>query len=697
MSFGIGGFGGGGGSASHVTGTLSGQMVTTADHSFGTALQSVGGGGGSGGLNVTGGVTLTASSSAAATIGLGLGGFGGSGGSAGNVDGSITGLYFTTGYNSDAILAQSVGGGGGRGGLNISGGLTVGGGTAGTATIGIGGFGGGGGNAGNVSLTRVGDTRTTGGNSDGIVVQSLGGGGGAGGVNISGGISASTGGSAGNFGFGLGGFGGAGGNAGTATANITGNVFATGFVSDLIGTIQVGDAVLNARLRQGGSHGVVVQSAGGSGGVGALNVTGQISIAQPGSPTITSRSAAMGIGGFGGSGGDAGAVVLSLTAPAIAGVTGTERGQVRAAGDERSAVIAQSLGGGGGVGGIHISGGVALGGTLTTGIGGFGGGGGIAGTVNATVTADLFAAGNRSRGLLAQSVGGGGGYGGINISGGFTLDPAGSNSSLVFDLGGLGGAGNRSSDVTVQQTVNVMVDGVHSAGIVVQSVAGGGGDGGINVSANLNLGSATTSTNPLQGFAFTGGVGGNGGDGADAGNVFLESNGTVIINGAFRSDPQPGEDTLEAVQFTGFSDGIVVQSVGGGGGLGGINVAGAIAPFANPVAVGVGGSGGSGGHGGTVTVVRGYEAGVANPHLVRTFGDNSGAFIAQSIGGGGGRAGVNITTAVAVGGETNKPIAALISVGAMAAARDQGTPFPCVMQAISSRRAMLARACLRNR
>ena len=93
-------------------------------------------------------------------------------------------------------------------------------GTAETGSVGIGGFGGKVGASGAVTLTRVGDTLTDGANSDGIIAQSIAGGGGQGGINVAGGLSATTKGSAGSFGFGLGGFGGDGGPADQAQFNI---------------------------------------------------------------------------------------------------------------------------------------------------------------------------------------------------------------------------------------------------------------------------------------------------------------------------------------------------------------------------------------------------------------------------------------------------------------------------------------------
>src|SRR5690606_5247139 len=94
------------------------------------------------------------------------------------------------------------------------------------------------------------------------------------------------------------------------------------------------------------------------------------------------------------------------------------RVQVQGIGDSQMAFAAQSIGGGGGAGGLNVSGGISTAGQLVVGIGGFGGAGGTAGDVHADVDADLFVGGNNSIGFLAQSVGGGGGAGGINISGG---------------------------------------------------------------------------------------------------------------------------------------------------------------------------------------------------------------------------------------------------------------------------------------
>ena len=652
LGFGLGGFGSDGGDAGTATGVFDGDVTTYGDDSYGAMVQSVGGSGGNGGLNVTGGISFTTSNSASIAAGIGIGGFAGGGGDGGSVVADVTGSYTTTGGDSDGVVAQSLGGGGGNGGLNVTGGIALGTGTAGTGGVGIGGFGGGGGNSAGVSFTRTGDTSTDGADSDGIIVQSVAGGGGSGGLNVTGGISATTGGSAASLGFGLGGFGGGGGNAGNVSATVTGNVWAQGVGSDTSDT--------DGRTRENGSHGVLVQSVGGAGGNGGLNVTGDISVTT--NAASSSRSASIGIGGFGGDGGNAGTAHLDLGAA----VGATDRVQVVSNGDDRNAIAVQSLGGGGGAGAVNVSGSIAMDGTLTVGVGGFGGDGGTGSTVTGSVDADVFASGNSARGVIFQSVGGGGGIGGVNVSAGISGDPTTNESSLVVGVGGYGGAGNASGNVTATQNGQIMVEGVNANALVAQSVAGGGGMGGVNVSGNLNLGGNAGNGNIFKGYAIGIGIGGTGGDGADAGDVSLTSTGNIIVNGQAVANPQPGEDTLESVEFTGGADAIVVQSIGGGGGVGNVNVAAVVAPSGNPAAIGVGGSGGSGGAGGDVSLIRGWEGAGASrtdaTALVRTFGDESAGILVQSVGGGGGRAGVNATFAGTLGTDQNT-LAALISVG----------------------------------
>ncbi|MCI5076916.1 autotransporter outer membrane beta-barrel domain-containing protein [Oricola sp.] len=670
LGFGLGGFGGGGGNAGNVSGTLDGDVSTGGDDAFGVILQSIGGAGGTGGFNVTGNVSLTSSKeNTAISAGIGIGGFGGSAGDAGKVTGDVTGLYVTTGENADAVMAQSIAGGGGAGGINISGSVALGSGTAGTVTVGIGGFGGDGGNAGEVKLTREGDTYTTGALSDGLVAQSIGGSGGAGGLNVTGDLSGSTSGNAGSFGFGLGGFGGGGGDADDVTVTVSGSVLASGFGDEETFTdrsFNVDGETLKLddyRTRSDGSNGVLAQSIGGGGGAGGFNVSGQVAITT--TKTSNGRLGSIGIGGFGGDGGNAGEVSVTLAAED----DDTERAQVQAAGDNTVALAAQSIGGGGGVGGFNISGGISTEGQVVVGVGGFGGDGGSADDVTVDVDADIFASGNHSKGLLAQSIGGGGGAGGINISGGViaslttTTEPA-----LTFGVGGFAGDGDDAGEVTVTHTGQIMVDGFDVHGVLVQSIGGGGGAGGMNVTGVI---SGSGGTSRIDGFTFGMGLGGYGGTGADGAEVSLVSNGNIFMNTVIdvSTDDDTGEETItfSADEYGANGAGIVIQSIGGGGGTGGLNATGVIAPSGSPLAMGIGGTGGAGGDSDDVTLVRGYTVvdtvETETPGLIMTFGDASAGIIAQSISGGGGNAGINAVLGVAAASDPSDAISASIAVG----------------------------------
>uniref|UniRef100_UPI0025C393E9 autotransporter outer membrane beta-barrel domain-containing protein n=1 Tax=Maricaulis sp. TaxID=1486257 RepID=UPI0025C393E9 len=220
---------------------------------------------------------------------------------------------------------------------------------------------------------------------------------------------------------------------------------------------------------------------------------------------------------------------------------------------------------------------------------------------------------------------------------------SGNDSSLTFGLGGFGGAGNRADTVDVEHHGDVFVEGEQSVGVLVQSVGGGGGAGGLNVSGNMALGSS-------NGYAVAIGIGGFAGGGDDAGNVSLVSTGNVVA----RNQAEPGAGVPDAPELTrdlGNTTGILVQSIGGGGGQGGVNITGVASRGGNPIAAGVGGFGGSGGNAGTVSVTRGYNVprtGGSGPSgentgVIQTFGDDSFGLIAQSIGGGGGDAGMNFS------------------------------------------------------
>ena len=104
----LGGFGGDGGNGGEVDVTISGSIVTHGERAHGVVAQSVGGGGGYGGDAK--GKTFNA---------LAIGGVGAQGGDGGDVTSSAPARSRLTAQDSIAIIAQSVGGGGGFGGAGF--------------------------------------------------------------------------------------------------------------------------------------------------------------------------------------------------------------------------------------------------------------------------------------------------------------------------------------------------------------------------------------------------------------------------------------------------------------------------------------------------------------------------------------------------------------------------------------------------
>ncbi len=611
VGIGVGGFGGGGGHGSLVVNRVTGGVVTTGStNSKAILAQSVGGAGGDGGVNITG--TVNIGKASGGTLGLGVGGFGGGGGNGGRVESTVrttdaTQYFRTSGNASTAITAQSIGGAGGVGALNYTGAVSLSGGTNVALGVGVGGFGGGSGNADAVTLAVVGDVQTLGNTSHGLFAQSLGGSGGDGGINITGSLALSTtSGQSSAISVGIGGFGGGGGSAGSVTLAYQGTLIAAGLLAD--------ESAVGA-----GGHGIFAQSAGGGGGSGGINVSAGVNIL---SNAGTAVGAVFGLGGFGGGGGNAGAVGVTVTGESIT-----------AYGQGKSAIFAQSEGGGGGEGGINVTAGLTSNASLLFGFGGFGGDAGIGRDVAVNATTDVNAFQREATpvgpgdtesvysaaGVFAQSVGGGGGNGGINVTGGITFsDPA---NSLTFGLGGFGGAGAASGAVSVTLDGDANTTGRWVHGILAQSIAGGGGNGGLNVSGQVTLAGGTD-------LAVIAGVGGNGGTGDNAGVVQVSHTGSVTTIG----------DNAR---------GIVAQSVGGGGGMGGMNVTGLLSYGASPITLGVGGSGEAGGNAGSVLVVRGSAE--ATTGRISTTGANAYGIEASSIGGGGGDAGMNFVVGAALG------------------------------------------------
>ncbi|MFD0892672.1 hypothetical protein ACFQ5Q_03490 [Luteolibacter ambystomatis] len=632
LAIGIGGLGGDGGNAMSVTNTVTGGTVTTGDYSDAIVAQSLGGGGGNGGLNVSGAVNLSKENGG--SVGIGVGGFGGNGGDALDVTSTIKtttahNQIGTTGDHSSGVVAQSIGGGGGNGGTNVTGAVNVTGKNGAAIGVGVGGFGGGAGNAGKVTVDVAGDIITMGNQSHGILAQSIGGGGGNGGTNVSGTIAftAASSGPAKTLAasIGVGGFGGGGGYAGAVDVKYDGTI------SALPGTYHppVTDPVTHVvtpgyfELQEDGegSNGIAAQSIGGGGGNGGLNVSGGLSFARGEGDAY---GIMVGVGGYGGDGGDAGKVDVL--------VTGGE--SISAYGAGHSGILAQSVGGGGGTGATNVSGGIVSDSPLVVGVGGSGGDAGVAKDVKVTATADIYASAKDSKnmasaGIMAQSLGGGGGNGGLNVSGSIAIAKESTVPAITVGVGGSGGAGAISGDVTVDHTGNITTSGNWIHGLMAQSIAGGGGNGALNVTGAFNW-SDSDNSGGKKDITVVAGVGGTGGKGADAGDVKVTQNGIVTTKG----------DNAR---------GVAAQSIGGGGGNGGMNVTGVFSRSSSPISVGVGGTGSGGGHAGAAEVIRGSET--ASTGTITTDGKNAYGIEASSIGGGGGDAGMNFNAGVTMAGK----------------------------------------------
>lgn len=620
----VGDQGGPGGYGGTVAVNLNGGMVISTQGLIGSAVlaESIGGGGGHGGN--------------AAGVFVGVGGTGGIGGSGGAISVNLSASYpaysygqsvlSTTGNYAKGILAQSIGGGGGDGGAGFAVGVF--------GSAGIGGQGGGGGSGNTVAVNYAnGLISTAGAQSHGVLAQSIGGGGGSGGHAVSGSLGAVI-----SAAVAVGGSGGSGGSGGVVNINAS-----------------------NIQTSGPDGIGILAQSVGGGGGAGG----GALGVALSASNELPSVSVAVGVGGSGGTGGNGGAVNVYLQGAAwIESPNYTQSSFISTAGDGAVGIVAQSVGGGGGYGGdstaiAGVAGGegpkieasIAIGGS-----GGFGGSGGnvvvqngystasciYCGTTGVIPTSSITTQGNNAPAILAQSVGGGGGHGGIGNTGSATENLASSTSvSINVVVGGSGGSGGGGGSVQVTNESKAIIQtaGSGSSGILAQSVGGGGGNAG---------GAATAAGNNTVKVAVN--VGGNGGSGGAGGTVSIYNYGSITTGTAL---------TASSYFVTGGdSVGILAQSIGGGGGNGGssdpaaaVGLSGLVSQAAkynqlinNPpstsyqASVALGGNGGSGNTGGFVNVEN-YGTIITNG--VRAYG-----VLAQSIGGGGGTAGTVSATPV---------------------------------------------------
>jgi hypothetical protein len=487
-----------------------GRIETRGDEARGVWAQSVGGGGGAGGAATN--IILRAMGS----LTVGVGGAGGSGALSDTVGVDNAALILTAGAKSDGILAQSIGGGGGVGGYAATAAIQLGGvapgATSGTASVNVGGTGGTGAESAAVTVTNTGVIGTEGAEAFGIRAQSIGGGGG------------------------------------------------------------IGGAAINIRAQDSRPNFSLDANVGGKGGVGGS--ASSVSVLNEGAIVTLGREAAgISANSIGGGGGDGG-FVFDLVVGAAGASNNSYRGVL-------------NIGGKGGSGGT----------------------GGDVSVINSDTGADysgnIVTFGERAYGLFAQSIGGGGGNGSsiISITG---LMGGTSNITAGLSLGGFGGQGDAGGDVSVLNEGLIDTSGAHAYGILAQSIGGGGGNGGMAISANLQLKSDVAS--PLVT------VGGIGGDGGDGGDVIVDNAGQIITRGAA-------------------AHGIVAQSIGGGGGnaVMGLGMTGSArtSAISNSISAIVGMTGGGqGGVGGQVTVNHSGD--------ITVLGDGAMGIKAESINGGGG-------------------------------------------------------------
>jgi hypothetical protein len=265
-------------------------------------------------------------------------------------------------------------------------------------------------------------------------------------------------------------------------------------------------------------------------------------------------------------------------------------------GDNADGILAQSIGGGGGIGGgfqaaaEDYSTTVAAPFSLNVGVGGAGGAGGNGGTVTVTNGAAIDTVGSDAIGIFAQSIGGGGGTGG---NGGVPGSPLDILTGFTLGVGGSGGASGNGGQVSITNTGAITTVGEGADAIQAQSVGGGGGEAGNGFLSTLTNGH------------FSLGGGGNG------------SGGTVTIT-----------NSAELATAGAGAFGIFAQSVGGGGGAVGDLTQG-IDKGTNIFGARLGGgNNGDVGNGGDVTV--------SSTGDIVTYGVGAEGILAQSVGGGGG-------------------------------------------------------------
>src|SRR5690606_30384983 len=138
-----------------------------------------------------------------------------------------------------------------------------------------------------------------------------------------------------------------------------------------------------------------------------------------------------------------------------------------------------------------------------------------------------------------------------------------SNCSVSLGVGGEGGKGASGGDVTVASRSNSVIRtlGSGSSGITAQSIGGGGGIAG------------DAGTQGVGGKLKTQiAAGGDGGSGNNGGKVTVNYSGQISTGGRYQAqykNTSGGTSLTTPIAVGGGSHGIVVQSIGGGGGKAG--------------------------------------------------------------------------------------------------------------------------------
>lgn len=626
----LGGSGGKGGDAGQVsigTGT-SGTVATSGDHAAALFGQSVGGGGGTGGFAIAGSLAVSEEKSASADIAIG--GKGGDGGTGGAVSIDNSYALTTQGEFSGGVFAQSVGGGGGAGGVSVAASLTKlseqgedSGKAPGKSTsisVALGGKGGTGGDAQGSAITNDGAVLTTGYGSVALHAQSVGGGGGHGGATLAASVSkapkpAESDDESGEdtdaedktsdakppkptqYALALGGDGGHGGHGGAAQITNHGDLKTTNLMAPAIAAQSVGGgggaggvatvtksfrALVNDSIRLATGVDLEAQKQKLKDRLDPFSSGGDESK----DAASKNRLGYQATNGVAGAGGDAASTSVQTD------------GTLSTVGFGSTGVLAQSVGGGGGVAYSVVNANdhsIDLGASETVGDGG-----------GVTVTTDtmVFTAGEFSPGVLAQSIGGGGGIAVQHI----TADATGVSSAtlgvtMTADSAKVAKTrSNESSDLLLTPTPRssagdvavttsgvIYTNGTFSHGIAAQSIGAGGGLIGASVdgvTADVRFGASAAEGSDLDG---------------DGGDLTI-----TAPKGSWNAT------TGDA------SHGILAQSIGGGGGFAGfLSDAQESSGIKNAI-----------GDGGDIT------ANVAG--RITTAGANSHGIFAQSLGGGGG-------------------------------------------------------------